>query len=269
MGNAGLTRGRPAIAAFRLRFMITRQRRFASHRPILDSDGQRGAKPAWSSQETCSADAKSTAISEFLAAHQIDVEKVRRRCPAVLRYDVTRPQAMLQFLSASNVDPAKILNSQPQILQLKPDALASNLAFLQTLPINAKKAVEAYPPLLYLRIHTIQSKMDALARIGLPPERILNRYPEVFGRDIDRALPHIIHFLTKDMGRSLEEINQNSVYLTYSLEKRIKPRHRYMMAHGRRKDFALGTLLNCNDERFAWMVARQPLQHYRDWLASV
>lgn len=32
------------------------------------------------------------AISEFLAAHGIDVEKVRRRCPAVLRYDVARPR---------------------------------------------------------------------------------------------------------------------------------------------------------------------------------
>jgi len=268
MGNAGLTRGRPAIAAFRLRFTITRQRRFASHRPILDSDGQRGAKPAWSSQETCSADAKSTAISEFLAAHQIDVEKVRRRCPAVLRYDVTRLQAMLQFLNANNLDPVKILNKQPQILQRKPDTLASNLAFLQTLPINPTKAIESYPPLLCFPIDTIQSKMEALTKIGLLPVSILNQYPQVFGRDIDRTSLHTIGFLTKDMGRSLEEINRNSVCLTYSLEKRIKPRHRYMMAHGRRKDFALGTLLNCNDERFAWTVARQPPQHYRDWLKS-
>lgn len=50
------------------------------------------------------------------------------------------------------------------------------------------------------------------------------------------------------------------------LEK--KPESRYMMEHGRRKDFKLSTMLICNDERFAWTVARRPPEHYHQWLKS-
>lgn len=92
--------------------------------------------------------------------------------------------------------------------------------------------------------------------------------PQVIGRDIARTLRPTIEFMTMDMGRSLEEINRNPVSLLCSLENRIKPRYRYMMAHRRRKDCGLGTLCTLPDERFAWLVAKQPTQHYIEWRKS-
>lgn len=62
--------------------------------------------------------------------------------------------------------------------------------------------------------------------------------------------------------------DQPDSWFAFSLEKRIKPRYGYMMAQGRHKGYKLSTLLNCNDERFAWIVARKPVQHYHIWRKS-
>jgi hypothetical protein len=281
------------------------QRRFVAHRPlkpIPNGDGRRVARPitAVSTQRMRGADAAPTAASDLLTQHGVDIKKVRKRCPAAVRYDVTRVQSVLRFLSANHFDPAKTLNKEPQVLRVDPKVLAPNLALLQTLPIDVKKAVESCPRLLYLPIKTIQSKMDALALLGFNPEimlgrcsaivtrgddtirrhvaflqeigldanRIVPRQPQVIGLDIDRTLRPTIKFLTKDMGRPLKEIEDTPTALLYSLKERIQPRHWYMMEHGTRKDYKLSTLLHCNDERYAWIVARRPLEHYHQWLKS-
>jgi hypothetical protein len=300
--------------------------------PLPEGKGRRGVKADLPSQLKRAADPIPTTIRDIFEAHGIDAEKVRRRCPAVLLYDVVRLHTMLQFLIANLLNPAKIINKQPQILQLNPGTLASNLVFLQTLPMNAKHALELCPELLYLPPQTIRTKMNTLAQLGFAPEvvlkrfpvivtlgdeglrrriaflenlgldarrivktgscifglsennihvkfnylrdvglnavKILNAHPQVTGLNIDRTLRPIIEFLTKDMGRSLEEINRYPACLSCNLEKRIKPRHRYMMAHGRRKDYCLSTLLKSNNDRFAWTVARQPPDHYHEWLKS-
>jgi hypothetical protein len=335
MGNAGAAAGRSMTTLSRP-LLMKQQRRFAFRRPpgpLPDGYDPNATKVTVPLRRSRAADPISADIADVLAAHRIDVEKVRRRYPAALRYDVPRLLEMLKFLSTNHLDTAKIINRQPQILQMNPQVLASKLAFFQTLSTKPNKVVESCPQLLFSPTKTIQRKMDMFRQRGVPPELLLNRFPSIFalgdeaiqhriaflqhlgldakqiakrgppvyalsekniqlkfdyfsnlgfdaarifnaqpqviGRSIDHTLPPTIEFLTKDMGRSLEEISRNPVCLTCSLTKRIKPRHRYMMAHGRRKDFALGTLLNSSEESFVWNVARQPLEHYRDWLKTV
>jgi len=358
MGNAGAAAGRSMTTLSRP-LLMKQQRRFAFRRPpgpLPDGYDPNATKVTVPLRPRRAADPISADIADVLAAHRIDVEKVRRRYPAALRYDVPRLLEMLKFLSTNHLDTAKIINRQPQILQMNPQVLASKLAFFQTLSTKPNKVVESCPQLLFSPTKTIQRKMDMFRQRGVPPELLLNRFPSIFalgdeaiqhriaflqhlgldakqiakrgppvyalsekniqlkfdyfsnlgfdaarifnaqpgldripahsewrskrvpiypwtqpqviGRSIDHTLPPTIEFLTKDMGRSLEEISRNPVCLTCSLTKRIKPRHRYMMAHGRRKDFALGTLLNSSEESFVWNVARQPLEHYRDWLKT-
>jgi hypothetical protein len=336
MGNAGVAGRRSAVTTLPRPLLAICQRRFASCRPptVFPGDDRRHAsKVATPRGRVSAADSVPNAITDILAALGIDVERVRRRCPAVLKYDVTRLHAMLQFFSTSNLDPAKLLNKYPQILQLKLDVLASNLTFLQTLPINANKAVESCPVLLYLPPKTIQSKLDMFGRLGLPAEmmikrhssifarsdeairrklaflellgldakhivtqfppvvgltdrhirskfnylsdmgldarRIFNAKPQVISMDIERKLRPTIEFITKDMGYSLAEISKNPSCFTYSIEQRIKPRHRYMMAHGKRKDYALSTLFHSTDKAFTWLVDRHPVEHYHQWRESV
>jgi len=153
-------------------------------------------------------------------------------------------QAMLQFFSAEHLDPGKVINKRPQILQMDTKKLASNLLFLQLLPIKVWKGVESRPELLYFPCHIIQTKLDALTHLGFVLKRfpalarIINAQPSVLGRNTDRTLRPTITLITKDMGRTLGEINQNPACLIYSLEKRIKPRWRYMMAFGTYKGLA-------------------------------
>jgi len=290
----------------------TNQRWFASRQPEGNISERRGLKATLPQRRTSVADPMPPAITNVFTQHGINPERVRRRCPAALHYDVTRIQTMLQFLSAKRLDPAKVINKRPQILQMNTKVVASNLVFLQMLPMNVRKVVEMSPELLSLPCHTIQTKIDALAHLGFVPETVLKRFPalisldldairsriaflhhlgldyklivirsfpafglspatiqskftylidvgldaariidaqpSVLGRNIDRTLQPIITFSTKDMGRSLEKINQTPACLTYSLEKHIKPRYWYMMAHGRRTDFSLSSLCNLSNQ---------------------
>jgi mTERF domain-containing protein len=265
----------------------------------------------------------------LLSSCDVEIERVRKGRPCVLRYDVSRVQAVLDFLNSNHISGHKVLNRNPRVLQSKPENMALNLEFLHSWSINVPKAVEACPQLLYTPIQTIQNKLDVLMGFGLDPttvfkrfpqvmglaqpamcerfillaelgldakrivkrrpavfgscestlrtcihffdgtgldtKRILDSHPTVLGRNPHRSLRPIIDFITKDMGRTLEEINRNPACLTYSLEKRIKPRYRYMLEHGRRQDYKLSTLFSPTDERFAWLVARQPHPHYHEW----
>jgi len=335
MGNAGLTRGRHPVTTFPCSRLMTRPHRFASRQPLNsfpDDDGRRAVKAAAPLRRNHPADPTPTAVIDVLASHGVDIERVRKRCPAVFRYDVARLQESLRVLSTSHLHPAKVINKYPEVLSLKPEVLASNLAFIQTLLIGANKAVESCPQLLIFSSQTIEPKMNVMAKLGLPTNKmvkispavltrsaeaihrkiallrllgsdatrivarlplviglteqcirakfshlndvgldavkLLHAQPQIFSANIDRNLRPTIEFITRNMGRSLEEIRKNPVCLICSLEKRIKPRYRYMITHGRRKDYSLGTLFTPPDERFALLVAGQPLQHYQQWLQS-
>lgn len=64
-------------------------------------------------------------------------------------------------------------------------------------------------------------------------------YPQFIGFSIESKLRRSIEFITKDMGRPLQEISRNPSCLSISLDQRLKPRYHYMMEHGKRHDFSL------------------------------
>jgi hypothetical protein len=197
MGN---TRGRFAATKVLRPHLTTNQRWFASRQPEGNISERRGLKATLPQRRTSVADPMPPAITNVFTQHGINPERVRRRCPAALHYDVTRIQTMLQFLSAKRLDPAMVINKRPQILQMNTKVVASNLVFLQMLPMNVRKVVEMSPELLSLPCHTIQTKIDALAHLGFVPETVLKRFPALISLDLDAIRSRIafLHHLGLD-----------------------------------------------------------------------
>jgi len=238
---------------------------------------------------------------DLLKKMGVNFEKIHRRHPSALRSNLANLLAVLIFLDANNINAKKVIDREPRIITAKPATFASNLEFLKTLPINVSKSIESSPSFLMLRVPTIQSKIAVWKDLGLKPEVMLRRHPNILHRsedsirkclrvlkeagldpvriinaqppvvslDIERNLRPTIECITLVMGHSLQEINRNPVCLMCSLEKRLKPRHRYMKLHGMGKGYGLGTICTPTDERFVSLVADQPVHHYHQYLESL
>jgi len=199
-----------------------------------------------------------------------------------------------------NIDIGKAVGRNARLLSRPPEVVSARLASLKALGIDAKKTIDAYPTVLNLLSQTVQEKLCFLSSLGfdanvlvfrspgiltkskqairiciafledsgLDAMRIVNAQPSVLGYNIDRKVRPTIEFITKDMGRSVEEINRCPRCLAASLEQRLKPRYRYMMLHGKRNDLSLRTLAASIDELFVLVVSDQPLEHYRQWRAT-
>jgi hypothetical protein len=240
-------------------------------------------------------------VIHLLNVHKIDVRKVVLRVPRVLESKADNVADNLHFLKALPMYSTKMVESAPQLLCLpipiieakfdvyrslgiRPEIALSRsraalgtsettirqrFSFLVDSGLDATRIVTRYPQIFGLTEKYIRAHLTFLTGMGLDTAKIINTQPTVFGCDPARKLLPIIEFITKDMGRSLDEINRNPACLSYSLKKRIKPRHRYMMDHGRHRNFSLSTLLTPTDENFARFVAQQPELHYRHWIDNV
>jgi hypothetical protein len=198
----------------------------------------------------------------FLQTLPMNVKKAVESCPQSLIFPSKTLQSKLEAFSRLGLSTEMAIKRSSAIFTRSDEAIPQKLSSLQHMGLDAKSIVARFPPILGLTDQYISAKLTYLRNLGLDAVRIINAYPQVISLDIDRKLQPTIEFLIKDTGRSLEEINRYPACLTYSLERRIKPRYRYMMAHSKRKDYSIGTLLSTNDERFAWIVAAQSVQHY-------
>jgi len=279
---------RSLIAQTGTRGLVAKTFAISKHRPVFVRWATYISDPTHSS-------------SHILAAYKVDVDKLAKQLPAYTDYDMSNVRAVMEFLDSHEIDCQKVIARRPRILRSTPVMLASNFEYLQTLPIDATKAIESCPALLTTPVPTLQSKVLTLVSLGLYPALILRRYPTIVHRsdetlrkymhflndvgldavrlfnlqpglisgDIERKLRLIVEFVTKDMGRPLEEINRCPRCLTCSLDKRLRPRYRYTMLYGRRTDYSLSALFVHTDERFARTIAGQTVEHYREWMASV
>lgn len=215
---------------------------------------------------------------DFLNHNGLDAAKVVNRDPQVLQSQPEVMAANLEFLRTLPISVTKEVAKCPHLLHLpihtiqsKLDVIASHgvrFILLDSLGLDARRIVERFPSVLSRPEPSIRSHLNFLSGVGLDAIQIINAAPSIIGCGIEQNLRPTITFITKDMGRSLQDIHRHPASLSYSLEHRIKPRYLYMMLYSHRKDYALSTLLTPNNDRFSGAVARQSLQHYTNWLKS-
>lgn len=141
-------------------------------------------------------------LSSVLGCSQAEVARVVARSPAVLSHPRARLQRLLDFLRddmGCSVEEARsIVLAQPQVFSYSPQRnLAPKVAYLASLGIAGADTVRIFsecPQVIGASLSAIQSKVDYLAgQWGLSPAELVE-YPQ---------------------------------YLSYSLQQRIRPRHRY------------------------------------------
>jgi len=158
--------------------------------------------------------------------------------------------ASLKELLGEQRLPQAIANS-PSLLCLLPNTPQNKMAMLTSFGLNAHTTVKRHPMILSRSEHAIRSRLTFFEESGLDAVRIINAKPHVLCYDIQRTLLPIIQFITKDMGRTLDDINKCPRCFSASLEQRLKPRHEYLKLYGKRQDYSLGVICGFTDERFA------------------
>jgi len=237
----------------------------------------------------------------MLERNGIDPEKMANKIRSARHCDVTNVQAVITTLNRHNIVAVNVITKYPQLLRIPPHVLDGRAEALKRLlgELQMPKAIGKYPTLLGLITHKLEIKMRMLTSLGLDPHlmvkrcpavfghsehaihsrlvffekmgldavRIINKAPEVVGVGIQCSLRPLIDYITKDMGRSLEEINKCPRCFSTSLEERLKPRHEYLKLYGRRQDYSLSTICCITDDRFAKITNQTP-DHYRRWLPA-
>jgi hypothetical protein len=204
----------------------------------------------------------------WLGRINVNSEAAVAMFPQLLTLRVKSMQAKVDLLHTLGLDASKIVQRFPVVLGLNTTSVRNRFIFVENLGLDAIRTIEGCPQVLSYCETAIIARIKFLKDVGLDARQIIRAQPTLLGRDINRRLLPNFQFITEDMGRTFEDIVSNPICLGYSLERRIQPRHRYLMLHGRRKDYSLGTFLNCSDEHFV-KLTNQTLTHYRQWLTVV
>ncbi|XP_021757748.1 transcription termination factor MTEF1, chloroplastic-like [Chenopodium quinoa] len=161
-----------------------------------------------------------------------DVSKAIIRCPRLL---------------VSSVD-----------LQLRPTFL-----FLKKLGFVGEDKIDCHTSVLLVSSveNTLIPKMEFLESLGFLEFEVVNmvlRSPGLLTYSIENNFKPKVEYFVKEMKRDLKEIKQFPQYFSFSLEGKIKPRHRLLVEHG--FSMPLRDMLKVSDGEFNVRLLRMRLQ---------
>ncbi|KAM3359037.1 hypothetical protein P3S68_021970 [Capsicum galapagoense] len=99
--------------------------------------------------------------------------------------------------------------------------------------------------------HTFCPKIDYLVSLGIVRENVVNmilRLPGLLTFSIEKNFNPKVEYLLKEMDRDIGELKKFPQYFSFSLERKIKPRHRFLVEHG--FTMSLSEMLKVSDREF-------------------
>lgn len=140
------------------------------------------------------------------------------------------------------------------------DQLRPALIFLQRLGFKDVTALAFHDPVLFVSNveNTLMPKLQHLMGLGLSREEAVGmvvRCPSLFTFSIENNFMPKYGYFVKEMGGGLEELKEFPQYFAFSLEKRIKMRHREMAEMGLRLPLSL--MLKSTDNEFKAMLVQR------------
>eukprot|EP00667_Euglena_gracilis_P013070 EG_transcript_13467 len=233
-----------------------------------------------------------------LIATSADAIKVINRCPTLLRVKMdtlavcyaaagpengatlsqgdslptadTLPKLPQQDLQSIVVDPKDKSNAgngsvQNQLLPA-PVVMAEVVDYLKARGLNTVRLFQVNPNMLGCRPTVLWEKIAFLEENGLDLARHLHIAPTVLNHSCDRKLRPMLRFILEDMGRSRAEVDGYPMLWNISLEKRLRPRFRYLQSLGRGQgDYSLRDLTFPRDEVFCRKLAGRDVAHFHAW----
>ncbi|KAL3532148.1 hypothetical protein ACH5RR_005669 [Cinchona calisaya] len=185
-----------------------------------------------------------------------DLRRAFSMCPDILATPlklVVRP-AVTFLLREARVpwkDLRHVINRRPRLLTRDVDGLLRpTLYFLQaTIGIDD---VSRCAPLLSCCVESkFIPRLDYFLKLGFPKREAISlfrRFPSLFCYSIEENLEPKFNYFVVEMGRELRELADFPHYFSFSLENRIKPRHKMCLEKG--VCLSLPVMLKYSEERF-------------------
>lgn len=169
----------------------------------------------------------------------------------------------LKYLESVGVERARfgeMICRYPAMLTSNLDTMKLKVDFFGSKGLDGKNLVNLltlHPDLLGRSLDSLNLGFVNVQNIGFTQEEvcsILKMHPTVLS-STESHLRKKFDFLTTVMNRSLKEVLTFTAFVTYSLERRIKPRHRvftWLLAEGLlpQKNYSLRTIIGGSEEYF-------------------
>ncbi|CAN8266682.1 unnamed protein product [Cochlearia groenlandica] len=171
---------------------------------------------------------------------------------------------VLRFLSEeisiSEEDIPKSISRCPRLLLSSVDyQLRPALAFLQTLGFVGRDSITSRNTVLLVSSvdRTLIPKIEFLEQgLGFNREEVANmvvRSPALLTYSVENNLAPKVEFFMEEMRGNVKEVKRFPQYFSFSLERKIKPRHRLLKEHGIL--MPLSEMLKVSDGQFNnWML---------------
>lgn len=144
-----------------------------------------------------------------------------------------------------------------------PDQLRPTLSFLRSIGfVGANKITCQTTVLLVSNVKfTLFPKIEYLQSLGLEYQdvtKMMIRSPGLLTFSIEKNYKPKVEYFLQEMRGELAELKRFPQYFSFSLEGKIKPRHRLLMEHGLR--MSLSEMLKVSDGEFNARVIEMRLQ---------
>ncbi|KAL5977152.1 hypothetical protein ACLOJK_021494 [Asimina triloba] len=198
--------------------------------------------------------------------HHKDMGRIFTMFPTILTSDIHHDLSpVFHFLSQDlHVPPTnyrKPINKCPRLLAASArDQLKPALIYLQRLGITNLEGLAYNVPIVLVSSveGVLKPKLECLVGLGFPEEEAIGmvvRCLEIFTYSVERNLKPKFEYYVGEMGGSLEGLRGFPHYFGFSLENRIKPRHREAAARGLK--LPLGLMLKSTNDQFAKLLKDQ------------
>ncbi|KAK9707000.1 hypothetical protein RND81_07G166700 [Saponaria officinalis] len=215
------------------------------------------------------------AVFSFLQSkgiHQKDFPRIFGMCPKILTSNIqTELNPVFSFLFYELGVPErsfrKVINRCPRLLtssvshQLKPALL-----YLKRLGFRDFEALANTEPVLFVSNveKVLITKLEYLINLGFSRDEAIGmvlRCPSLFTFSIENNFEPKLKYFVGEMKGKLEELKEFPHYFSFSLEKRIKPRHFEVMQKG--VNVPLSLLLKSTDDEFNQLIQNQLIVQHK------
>lgn len=197
------------------------------------------------------------ALFDYLASFGIsgpDLRRVVSMCPEILSLRLNDVVPIFTFLlrevNVAGVDLRRVIRGRPRLLACDVETrLRPTLYFLQSIGIHE---VHRYTNLLSSCVEDkFIPKIGYFEKVGFcyrDSISMFRRFPALFCYSVKENFEPKLNYFVVEMGRDLKELKEFPQYFSFSLERRIKPRHQTCVENG--ICFPLPVMLKMKEEIF-------------------
>lgn len=197
--------------------------------------------------------------------HQKDFGRIFGMCPKILTASIKKDlMPVFQFISTDLGVPSynfrKVINKCPRLLACSvEDQLKPALFYLKRLGFNDLDALAYQDAILLVSSveNTLIPKLNYLMSLGFSRDDVIGmvlRCSGLFTFSIENNFKPKLGYFLEEMQGKLEDLKEFPQYFSFSLEKRIKPRHTEIVQSG--VNVPLSLMLKTTDQEFKESIKR-------------